>query len=190
LGDKAREIDKIKRLADCLDLYARARNELGLDAGLARIHAYKFYIIAHAPTSAMKTGMDYVDEVLSRFKDPEAACDFIEKGLLPVIKEEKQLGYLIPVKAQFAVVLAYCGQIEEARKLMSSLQEFSQLSEERRAELQNQKNLIEQIAQYPRTEFENIDFLPTFLNKTSKKVGRNEPCQCGSGRKFKKCHGR
>ncbi len=24
---------------------------------------------------------------------------------------------------------------------------------------------------------------------TSDKVGRNEPCPCGSGKKFKKCHG-
>jgi uncharacterized protein YecA (UPF0149 family) len=26
--------------------------------------------------------------------------------------------------------------------------------------------------------------------KVFKKIGRNEPCPCGSGMKFKKCHGR
>jgi preprotein translocase subunit SecA len=26
--------------------------------------------------------------------------------------------------------------------------------------------------------------------KSSKHVGRNDPCPCGSGKKFKKCHGR
>jgi preprotein translocase subunit SecA len=25
---------------------------------------------------------------------------------------------------------------------------------------------------------------------TGKKLGRNDPCWCGSGKKFKKCHGR
>jgi len=25
--------------------------------------------------------------------------------------------------------------------------------------------------------------------KTEKKVGRNEPCPCGSGKKYKNCHG-
>jgi preprotein translocase subunit SecA len=33
----------------------------------------------------------------------------------------------------------------------------------------------------------------TFKNrdpKTGKKIGRNDPCWCGSGKKFKKCHGR
>lgn len=27
-------------------------------------------------------------------------------------------------------------------------------------------------------------------NSTDKKVGRNDPCPCGSGKKFKKCHGK
>jgi preprotein translocase subunit SecA len=25
--------------------------------------------------------------------------------------------------------------------------------------------------------------------KTAAKIGRNEPCPCGSGKKYKKCHG-
>jgi preprotein translocase subunit SecA len=25
--------------------------------------------------------------------------------------------------------------------------------------------------------------------RTGKKVGRNDPCPCGSGKKYKKCHG-
>jgi hypothetical protein len=27
------------------------------------------------------------------------------------------------------------------------------------------------------------------LVRNAPKIGRNEPCSCGSGRKFKKCHG-
>ncbi|NDD62938.1 MAG: hypothetical protein EBZ36_02995, partial [Acidobacteria bacterium] len=30
---------------------------------------------------------------------------------------------------------------------------------------------------------------PRTVVKTEPKVGRNEPCFCGSGKKFKKCHG-
>jgi len=35
-------------------------------------------------------------------------------------------------------------------------------------------------------------FLQTYeeMRKNGKKVGRNDPCPCGSGKKFKKCHGR
>ena len=28
------------------------------------------------------------------------------------------------------------------------------------------------------------------VKRESKKVGRNDPCPCGSGKKYKKCHGR
>jgi preprotein translocase subunit SecA len=27
------------------------------------------------------------------------------------------------------------------------------------------------------------------IKRNSPKVGRNEPCPCGSGKKFKRCHG-
>jgi preprotein translocase subunit SecA len=30
----------------------------------------------------------------------------------------------------------------------------------------------------------------TIVNNESQKVGRNEPCYCGSGKKFKNCHGK
>jgi preprotein translocase subunit SecA len=29
---------------------------------------------------------------------------------------------------------------------------------------------------------------PTLMQKRQKKVGRNDPCPCGSGKKFKRCH--
>jgi len=31
---------------------------------------------------------------------------------------------------------------------------------------------------------------PQTVVRKNKKVGRNEPCPCGSGKKYKKCHGR
>lgn len=30
---------------------------------------------------------------------------------------------------------------------------------------------------------------PETFKRTDKKVGRNDPCPCGSGKKYKKCHG-
>jgi preprotein translocase subunit SecA len=30
---------------------------------------------------------------------------------------------------------------------------------------------------------------PTNQRRTGEKVGRNDPCPCGSGKKYKKCHG-
>ena len=31
---------------------------------------------------------------------------------------------------------------------------------------------------------------PETFKRTEKKIGRNEPCPCGSGKKYKQCHGK
>jgi len=31
---------------------------------------------------------------------------------------------------------------------------------------------------------------PETFKRSEKKVGRNDPCPCGSGKKYKQCHGR
>lgn len=31
---------------------------------------------------------------------------------------------------------------------------------------------------------------PTTVRREEKKIGRNDPCPCGSGKKYKKCHGK
>ena len=33
------------------------------------------------------------------------------------------------------------------------------------------------------------DHSPAPYVRTAPKIGRNDPCPCGSGRKYKKCHG-
>jgi uncharacterized protein YchJ len=35
----------------------------------------------------------------------------------------------------------------------------------------------------------NLDILSSQIRKTTPKIGRNEPCSCGSGKKYKKCCG-
>ncbi|MDR2517894.1 MAG: YchJ family protein [Spirochaetaceae bacterium] len=34
------------------------------------------------------------------------------------------------------------------------------------------------------------EIIPKTIVRTAPKIGRNEPCPCGSGRKYKHCHGR
>ena len=45
----------------------------------------------------------------------------------------------------------------------------------------NNMNITNQISK--KNEDENLDI------STPKKIGRNDPCPCGSGKKFKQCHG-
>ncbi|MGA9979742.1 MAG: SEC-C metal-binding domain-containing protein [Candidatus Sulfotelmatobacter sp.] len=35
----------------------------------------------------------------------------------------------------------------------------------------------------------NLRFKGAVAHRDSKKIGRNEPCPCGSGKKYKRCHG-
>lgn len=116
--------DDLKRLADTLDLYAKSLNEQGFDSVLARIHAFKFYSMASALVSVVRLGQDYVDEQLSR-GDPEGAKSFLEQFLIPGIKEFKLLEHFVPVRAQYAVVLAYCGETSKAEAEIKSLRKFS-----------------------------------------------------------------
>jgi SEC-C motif-containing protein len=38
--------------------------------------------------------------------------------------------------------------------------------------------------------YDEGDIVPKTIVRSSPKVGRNEPCPCGSGKKYKFCHGR
>jgi preprotein translocase subunit SecA len=44
-------------------------------------------------------------------------------------------------------------------------------------------------AAQPREAEGGVDAAVQTVRREGKKVGRNEPCPCGSGKKYKKCHG-
>jgi len=64
----------------------------------------------------------------------------------------------------FAVELREEGQIEEA-----------QAKKEHQASAQRMRM--------------NLEPEPVAVRRDGRKVGRNDPCPCGSGKKYKKCHG-
>lgn len=184
--------DDLKHLADCLDLYARARRKRGLHSGLAGLHALKFYIMAGAYRSAVKTGQETVDDFLAIQHDPEGARQLIEDKLLPLVREFGLTANMVPVRAQYAVILAYCGEMVAAREEMQRLQPFAaSLDSEARRELQNQKNLIEAIdrgfVERPHPLGMRFPDTERTVQRRKTKVGRNDPCPCGSGKKYKKC---
>ena len=196
LGDRNEHRAELKHLADSLVVYANARNRQGNKSGVARIHAMKFYDLAYAPSSVVRTAMDVVDEFIGLFNDAPGARDFIENTMLPTVARLKLLDYLVPVEAQYAVVLAYCGEIEEAQSKINELESFkSGMSEYQLAEIENQRRAIEDIAggrvrlRPVKAALRPEQAQSTFA-RTSAKIGRNERCPCGSGKKYKRCHGR
>ncbi|MDG1844874.1 MAG: preprotein translocase subunit SecA [Acidimicrobiales bacterium] len=59
------------------------------------------------------------------------------------------------------------------------------------ATLSQQKTAASLVGQSPKTVEENVSGQKeTIVKSDFEKTGRNEPCPCGSGKKFKQCHGR
>jgi hypothetical protein len=193
LGDLGDEYDELKRFADSLQLSALAANALGRPGGLVRIWAHKLYLLAWAPRSAVRVGMDVVDEMLGMLGDAIGARQFIERALAPTVDDLKLLSYVVPVQAQYAVVRAYCGDYDGARRLITELGSFA-VDELAAAELENQRQLVERIAA-GRRPLRRLPPTPGAGPVPAEFValperGRNDQCFCESGLKYKQCCGR
>ena len=182
----------LHRLADCLELLAIAGEKIGRTTFPARLHAHKFYILAGAYRSAMRVGQDCADELLRLAPNAWESRNFIEQSLLWAVREYKLLEYIVPVRIQHALTVAYCGDIEFARKEMRTLKQF-ELDNELSEELLRQTELVEKIANgYDPFGDRHAAIARRRATSTkgkgrSRKVGRNAPCPCGSGKKYKKC---
>ncbi|MCE0881504.1 SEC-C metal-binding domain-containing protein [Pseudomonas putida] len=172
--------EHIKHLADALEVYAKAREGQGLEARLQRIHAMKFYGMVEGYESIVRVGQDLADEFVGA-KDYEGAKEVMEQHVLPVVSQAGLIRRLVQVRSQYAVILAWCGDhqgaISEIRRLDPYLEG---LEDWQKRELNGQTALIGGITRESRRV--------AFRSHVGT-VGRNEPCPCGSGRKFKKCHG-
>ena len=160
----------------------------------------KFYELAQAPDSMLRVGMDVVDESVRR-NDFTGAREFIESNLLPLLGQLKLASYLIPVRSQHAVVLAYCSEFDAADAEMARLAPYEPgLPDEGRMELAMQRRLVGRLRREgPPPQWVMPPGTPTTFegllrmakqSAPTRKVGRNAACPCGSGLKYKKCHGR
>ena len=141
--------DDLKHLADALDLQSKAIKASGGNPGLAPIHAMKFYSMAHCLDSFVRVGQDLVDDFISR-NDYVGARDVIERNLMPTITSLRLAGRIIPVRSQYAVVLAYCGAHNQANAEMARLTPYEAgLDEKGQWELRNQRVLIAHLRDNP-----------------------------------------
>lgn len=172
--------EHIKHLADALELLARINDAQGKVSPFLRIHAMKFYNMTAAPESLVRVGQDLADEFVA-IKDYVGAREVMEQYVLPVVNEAGLVQRMVQVRSQYAVILALAGEHAQAEAEMRRLAPFFEgLTGEQRQEVENQLNYIAQLA-YKATKSKIARFFGA--------VGRNEPCPCGSGVKYKKCHG-
>ncbi|APG07077.1 hypothetical protein BKD09_01935 [Bradyrhizobium japonicum] len=182
--------DDIKHLADCMDLCAKAMNAAGRDSGLLRIQAMKFYAMVNAFDSNLRVGQELVDEFVGR-RDYIGARGIFEQNLLPLINRLKLAGRVIPIRSQYAVVLAFCGDFDAADMEMARLAPYEPgLDDRGKWELQNQRAAIARMRLVaPPPQWTPYAAQPA-APRGREKIDVNSPCPCGSGKKYKKCHGR
>lgn len=191
---KPLDTDALKRLADALSLWCSARVHLDLPPMLRRIHAAKFYLLSQAARSAAVTAQEAADDFLVILADPIGARETMEKYVLPVVAEYHLTDMIVPVRSHYAIVLAWCGEIAESRNEMKALSAYAG-SADQKAMLEERNAMVDAIAS-GRTWLEKkapprnaLQMIPGALPKAGHKIGRNEACPCGSGKKFKRCHG-
>lgn len=202
---KGVDVDDIKHLADSLDVFAKATDAQGKPAPLARVHALKFYDLAHAPDSMFRVGQDLVDQFIRRH-DFDGALNVMETMILPQLRQWKLADYLITVRSHYAVVLAYCSRFDDAEAEMARLKPYEPgLKPLVQRELAAQRELIRDLRAFgPPPKWVAVPGLVDRIVAALKgngpvpsgrhavavqKVGRNEQCPCGSGKKYKRCHG-
>ncbi len=125
---------------------------------------------------------------MDELKDASQAASFEQKDPLVVYKMEafnlfQQLIYDINESvtsylAKGTLLLADGRSLEEAREERTDLSKTSTNRSEEAARKAAAQNAGRRRAK------------PETVVRTEKKVGRNDPCPCGSGKKYKHCHGR
>ena len=103
-------------------------------------------------------------------------CHLFEQFIYEV--NEEVTSYL----SKGTLVFADGTTLEQAREMRTDLSRTSTNKQEER-DLKARRRAAASAGQGSRSK-------PQTIRRTEKKVGRNDPCPCGSGKKYKKCHGK
>lgn len=150
----------------------------------------------------MRVGLDLVDEFVW-VNDFIGARQVLERNLFPIMQGVGLASRVLETRALYAVVLAYCGDHQAAAEEVARLRPFEEaMAPGHREAFQNQKRIIERVRLFGGPRQRDVH-IPAPLQalfdqrrpaprtvELRKKVGRNERCPCGSGKKYKQCHGR
>lgn len=181
LRDEPEDHAMVKHLADTLAFHAHTLERLGEVPTLVRLQAMKFYSLVGAYDSLVQLGMDVVDDFLT-IGDTSEAKRISEEFVMPYVGELNLPTERIFVQSQYAVVLARCGDHLEAEATLKRLRPYYVgLDETLRSGLMKNEQLV---------HLAKSATLGDVTEPTTVRVGRNDPCPCGSGLKFKRCHGR
>jgi preprotein translocase subunit SecA len=164
-------------------LYRAKEEELGADAdGVPVLRRYEQWL--------------YLQSIDQQWKDHLLSMDHLRQGIglrgygqKDPKQEYKKEGYEMFVQMTWRVKSAVVGNVLRLQLVrQESAEEIEQkrLAAQRRAMQRITESHADAAAgdgdERPRPKQETVV-------RTQPKVGRNEPCPCGSGKKYKKCHG-
>jgi preprotein translocase subunit SecA len=178
----AREAIKEQVFAVVEKAYLRKEEELGKDAeGVSVLRRYEQYL--------------YLQAIDQLWKDHLLSMDHLRQGIglrsygqKDPKQEYKKEGYEMFVQMTWRVKSAVIGQI---LRLQLVKQESAEEIEAKRLALQ--RRAMQRITESHAAAGDGDEGAPKPKQETvvrqQPKVGRNDPCPCGSGKKYKKCHG-
>ncbi len=178
----AREAIKEQVFSVVEKAYLRKEEELGQDAdGVPVLRRYEQYL--------------YLQSIDQLWKDHLLSMDHLRQGIglrsygqKDPKQEYKKEGYEMFVQMTWRVKSAVIGQI---LRLQLVRQESAEEIEQKRIALQ--RRTMQRITESHAEAGGSGDGAPAAKQETvvraQPKVGRNDPCPCGSGKKYKKCHG-
>ena len=163
-------------------IYRQKEEELGKEPdGVARLRRYEQFL--------------YLQAIDQQWKDHLLSMDHLKQGIglrgygqKDPKQEYKKEGYAMFVQMTWRVKSAVIGnllRLQIVRQESAEEIEAKRLAMQRRAMAMARASHAEAgggDGEKPRAKQETVV-------RTQPKVGRNEPCPCGSGKKYKKCHG-
>ena len=117
--------------------------------------------------------------------DPALRARYVAQ-MMAEREAEEAAGEPVPNEAETQQGLNW--QIAEATRDVAAMRVQDQ--EANLVQMQLMQQLASQQAQIPKQTAADGNASQDCSNKTALKVGRNDPCPCGSGRKYKQCHGK
>lgn len=123
---------------------------------------------------------------MDELKESSQAASFEQKDPLVIYKME---AYELFQEIVYVINKDVCSYLMKGKVLLGRNEEMSE-AKEQKTDLSNvQTSRAEQAARAAAEGVSGRAKPETFV-RTEKKVGRNEPCPCGSGKKYKQCHGK
>jgi preprotein translocase subunit SecA len=124
---------------------------------------------------------------MDELKESSQAASFEQKDPLVIYKME---AYELFENVVYNINKDVASYLMKGKILLGNNEEVSE-AREQKTDLSNvQTSRAEQAARSAAEGVSRTQAKPETFVRTDKKVGRNDPCPCGSGKKFKQCHGK